>query len=568
MMKGIPVSEGYAIGFVYQWREKQLDTSKKVVKHAETEMKFLHETIKKTIVQLQELILKSKDLYGEETSKIFEAHLLIAQDPEMTSQIEMFIKNESCNMLYALKTISDQYVRMFENLDDAYLKERALDIVDVRNRMIRNALNLSPDEMVLPKQEMILVAHELTPSQIASFDLKFVKGFITQVGGKTSHSAIMSKLVGLPAIMGVDDAFKMLKHNSEIIMDAFTGEIYRDFTKETYHTYVYKRDQYLNYKESLKRLILEPTRSKDNFAYLLSGQIGSSRDVHQVIENGADGIGLFRTEFLFINRTSSPTEDEQFHEYKSVLEMMGQKPVVIRTIDLGGDKQTPYLRIKSDLNPSLGIRAIRLSIYHQDVIYLQLKALIRASIYGNLKVMFPMVASIEDILMIKQWIEDIKEEFKLLKIPYKDFPIGIMIEIPSAALMADEFAKHVDFFSIGTNDLIQYTFAADRTSEDLDYLYRPFSPAIIRLIHMTTKAAKDNHIQVAVCGEMASDPLAVPLLLGMGIDELSMSPSQILKAKDFVLNHHHSVFEYAAEYVLKLSTEKEILKFLKDNFQS
>jgi phosphoenolpyruvate-protein phosphotransferase (PTS system enzyme I) len=568
MIKGIPVSEGYAIGVVYQWRETQLDTSKKRVKHVQSEIAFLHETIEKTVIQLKELMVKSKDFYGEETSKIFEAHLLIAQDPDMTSQIEAFIQKETCNMLYALKTISDQYIQMFENLNDEYLKERTLDIIDVRNRMIRNALNLSPNEMVLPKEEMILIANELTPSQIASLDLKYVKGIITQIGGKTSHSAIMSKLVGLPAIMGVDDAFKLLKPHTEIIMDGFTGEIFADFNQETYHTYLYKRDQYFNYKESLKALISEPTRSRDLHTYLLSGQIGSSRDVNQVIENGADGIGLFRTEFLFINRTKSPTEEEQFIEYKSVLEMMGSKPVVIRTIDLGGDKQTPYLKIKSDLNPSLGIRAIRLSMYHQDVIYLQLRALIRASVYGHLKVMFPMVASIEDIFMIKQWIEDIKNEFIVSNIPYKDFPVGIMIEIPSAALMADDFAKHVDFFSIGTNDLIQYTFAADRTSEDLDYLYRPFSPAIIRLIHMTAKAAKENHIPVSVCGEMAADPLAVPLLLGMGIDELSMSPSQILKAKDFVLNHHHSVFEYAAEYVLKLTTEKEILKFLKDNFQT
>ncbi|MDX9691314.1 MAG: phosphoenolpyruvate--protein phosphotransferase [Acholeplasmataceae bacterium] len=568
MYKGIPVSEGFAIGSVYQWHETKLDTSKKKINNLDKEIAFLHETIQKTIDQLKVLMEKSRDVYGEETSKIFEAHLLIAKDPEMIIAVEQKIKNESCNMLFALKTVSDDYVAMFEKLDDAYLKERALDIVDVRNRMIRNALNLSPDEMVLPKKDMILVADELTPSQIASLDLKYVKGFITETGGKTSHSAIMSKLVGLPAIMGFDHAFKILKNDTEIIMDGFTGEVIIDYNHETYHTYLYKRDQYIVYKDSLRRLIKEPTRSQDGHSYILSGQIGSSKDVSQVIENGADGIGLFRTEFLFTNRTKAPTEDEQFVEYKSILEMMKDKPVVIRTIDLGGDKQTPYLQIKSDLNPSLGIRAIRLSIYHQDIIYKQLKALVRASIYGNLSVMFPMVASLEEIFMVKQWIQDIKIEFDSQNIPYTNFPIGIMIEIPSAALMADEFAKHVDFFSIGTNDLIQYTFAADRTSEDLDYLYRPFSPAIIRLIHMAAKAAKDNHIHISVCGEMASDRLALPLLLGMGIDELSMSPSQILKSKDFVLNHHHSVFEYAAEYVLKLSTEKEILKFLKDNFQT
>jgi phosphotransferase system enzyme I (PtsI) len=567
MIKGIPVSEGYAIGSVYLWHETTLDTSKKKVNNLASEIAFLHETIEKTKDQLHVLIHRSKDIYGEETSKIFEAHLLIVQDPEVIKSVESKIHEESCNMLYALKTVTDDYIHMFENLDDDYLKERALDIIDVRNRMIRNALNLSPDEMVLPKKEMILVAYELTPSQIASLDLNYVKGFITETGGKTSHSAIMSKLVGLPAIMGFDHAFKLLKQNKEIIMDAFTGEVITDYNSEVYHTYLYKRDQYLSYKDSLKRLIKEPTKSQDGKSYLLSGQIGSSKDVSQVIENGADGIGLFRTEFLFINRMIPPSEEDQFNEYKAILEMMKDKPVVIRTIDLGGDKQTPYLHIKSDLNPSLGIRAIRLSIYHQDVIYKQLRALVRASIYGNLSVMFPMVASLEDIFMVKQWISDIKVECDALGIPYKNFPIGMMIEIPSAALMADEFAKHVDFFSIGTNDLIQYTFAADRTSEDLDYLYRPFSPAILRLIHMAVKAAKENHIHISVCGEMASDQLALPLLLGMGVDELSMSPSQILKSKDFVLNHHHSVFEYAADYVMKLTTEKEILKFLKDNFQ-
>lgn len=566
MIKGIPVSDGYAIGKVYQWHEKQLDTSKKIIKDQHHEMVFLRDTIQKTVLQLESLKEKSKTLYGEETAKIFEAHLLIAEDPEMILAIEKMIKNESCNMLYALKFVSDSYVSMFEKLNDDYLKERALDIIDVRNRMIRNALNLSPDEMVLPQKEMILVTHELTPSQIASLDLNYVKGFITQTGGKTSHSAIMSKLVGLPAIMGLDDAFVLLKDDQEIIMDGFTGEVYHDYSKETYHTYIYKRDQYLVYKESLKRLITEPTQSQDGHRYLLSGQIGSSKDVKQVLEQGADGIGLFRTEFLFINRMTPPDEEEQFNEYKSVLEMMGDKPVVIRTIDLGGDKKTPYLNIKEDLNPSLGIRAIRLSVYQQDVIYVQLRALIRASIFGQLKIMFPMVASLEDIKMIKQWVFDIHSEFDALNIPYKKVPLGIMIEIPSAALMADEFAKHVDFFSIGTNDLIQYTFAADRTNQDLDYLYRPFSPAIIRLIHMATKAAKENHIPISVCGEMASDQLALPLLLGMGIQELSMSPSQILKSKDFVLRHHHSVFEYASEYILKCSTEKEILKYLKDSF--
>lgn len=566
MIKGIPVSDGYAIGRVYQWHEKQLDTSKIIITDQHHEMTFLRDTIQKTVSQLESLKEKSKNIYGEETAKIFEAHLLIAEDPEMILAIENKIKNESCNMLYALKFVSDYYVSMFEQLNDDYLKERALDIIDVRNRMIRNALNLSPDEMVLPKKEMILVANELTPSQIASLDLTYVKGFITQTGGKTSHSAIMSKLVGLPAIMGFDDAFTLLKDDQEIIMDGFTGEVLNDYSKETYHTYIYKRDQYLAYKESLKRLISEPTQSQDGHHYILSGQIGSSKDVKQIIEQGADGIGLFRTEFLFINRQTPPNEEEQFLEYKSVLNMMGDKPVVIRTIDLGGDKKTPYLKIKEDLNPSLGIRAIRLSLYQQDVIYVQLRALIRASIYGQLKIMFPMVASMEDIQMIKQWVFDIHSEFDALGIPYKKVPLGIMIEIPSAALMADEFAKHVDFFSIGTNDLIQYTFAADRTSQDLDYLYRPFSPAIIRLIHMAAKAAKENHIPISVCGEMASDQLALPLLLGMGIQELSMSPSQILKAKDFVLRHHHSVFEYASEYILKCSTEKEILKFLKDNF--
>lgn len=568
MIKGIPVSEGYAIGKAYHYHDQQLDTSKRHIDQPSLEIVFFHDAIEKTVKQLDELIIKSSKDFGEETSKIFEAHRLIAQDPDLVKAVEKKITEESCNMLYALKSVSDSYVSMFEKLEDPYLKERSLDLVDVTKRMMRNALNLSSDQMVLPKREMILIADELTPSQIASIQLKYVKGIITKTGGKTSHSAIIAKLLGIPAIMGVDLVFEKTHHHQEIIMDAFIGEIYINFDYQIKSDYLYKTERFLSYKESLKSLVHRPSTSNDGQSYLLTGQIGSSKDVLHVIENGADGVGLFRTEFLFINRNNAPSEEEQYEEYKSVLLSMFPKPVIIRTIDIGGDKQTPYLKSHDELNPSLGLRAIRLSIYHQTLIYHQLKALLRASIHGHLKIMFPMVATIEEVYMIKQWIKDIQIEFDANDIKYAQFEIGVMIEIPSAALMANDFAKEVDFLSIGTNDLIQYTFAADRTNQALDYLYRPFSPAIIKLIHMTAKAAHEHHKSISVCGEMASDMLAMPLLLGLGINELSMTPTMILKAKEFVLSHSHQSFVDAANHILTLDSEKEILIHLKKQFQS
>ncbi len=567
MIKGIPVSEGYAIGRTYHWHDQQLDTSKKLVTQPSLEIAFFHEAIKKTVLQLDELILKASKDFGEETSKIFEAHRLMAQDPDLVKAVEKKITDESCNMLYALKTVSDLYVSMFEKLDDPYLKERSLDLIDVTKRMMLNALNLSPDQMVLPKREMILIADELTPSQIASIQVEYVKGIITKTGGKTSHSAIITKLLGIPTIMGVSQIFEKTSNNQELIMDAFIGEIYLNSDEQTRNEYHVKAKNFLAYKESLKQLINRPSTSSDGHKYLLTGQIGSSRDIEHVIANGADGIGLFRTEFLFINRNQAPSEEEQFIEYQTVLTSMYPKPVIIRTIDIGGDKQTPYLKNYDDLNPSLGIRAIRLSIYNQALIYHQLKALIRASVIGNLKIMFPMVAAIEEVYMIKQWIKDIQVEFDLNHITYGTFEIGVMIEIPSAALMANDFAKEVDFLSIGTNDLIQYTFAADRTNQALDYLYRPFSPAIIKLISMTASAAHQHHKKISVCGEMASDMLAVPLLLGLGIHELSMTPTMVLKAKEFLISHSHQSFREAAEHVTSLDSEKEILLYLKNKFQ-
>lgn len=566
MLKGIPVSDGYAIAKCYHWIDQQVDTSKIVVQHPEKEILFFHDILNQTVQQLDTLIHQSKELFGEETSKIFEAHKLMALDPELNEAVIKRIKNESCNMIYALKTESDSYVKIFENLDDPYLKERSLDLIDVTKRMLRNALSIQVDDMVLPKEPIILVASELTPSQIAAIDSNYVKGIITETGGKTSHTAIIAKLIGIPMIMGVDDVFKLTTHQNMMIMDAFQGEIITSYTHETYQYYMGKRDGYDHYKQSLKALVMQPSTTLDQKNYLLSGQIGSSKDSEQIIMNGAKGVGLFRTEFLFINRLDAPSEEEQYLEYKKVLEQFYPETVTIRTIDLGGDKMTPYLKTLNELNPSLGIRAIRLSIYHQKIIYEQLRALLRASSHGNLKIMFPMISTIEELLQAKEWINDIKHEFDSLHISYGSFDIGMMIEVPSAALMANEFAKHVDFFSIGTNDLIQYTFAADRTHQDLDYLYRPFSPAIIKLIYMTVEAAKKQNKWVSVCGEMASDMLAVPLLLGLGIDELSMSSNVILKAKDFIRKSNQSMFEKVANDIITCSTEKEIIKRLKEAY--
>jgi len=431
--------------------------------------------------------------------------------------------------------------------------------------MIKNALNLSMTDLSKIRTNVILVAHDLTPSQTAQIDSSRVLGFITEIGGKTSHSAIIARILGIPAVVGASKALEFLTDGDEIILDGMEGYIIKNYHQSTQDEYIQKIRDREQQHQALKSMIGKPTLSLDQHPYQLVANIGSSRDLKHVKEHDAEGIGLFRTEFLFLDRNALPSEEEQFIEYKKVLEKMNPKPVVIRTLDIGGDKNLSYLKFEQELNPFLGKRAIRLCLEEIDLFKTQLRALVRASAYGNLKIMFPMIATLEEFLKAKALLTSIQQELDEEKIPYHPFELGIMIEIPVAALNAHHLAKHVDFFSIGTNDLIQYTMAADRMNQSLDYLYQPFHPAILRLIKMVADAAKKYHIWSSVCGEMASDLLAAPLLLGLGIQELSMIPNNILKTRKLLSTLKHLELEKIALSVLELESEEQVISLLKQH---
>jgi len=567
MIKGIPVSEGYAFAKVLRIIDDSIDTSKKIVSDPLQEINHFYEAIDKTVLQLNALKDETEKKFGIDTAKIFEAHMMIADDPEIKNLVVDKIKVESCNLVYALKSVVDYYVDLFKDLDDEYLKERASDLIDVSQRMIKNALNISMTDLSKIQEQVILVAHDLTPSQTAQIDSSKVLGFITEIGGKTSHSAIIARILGIPAVVGASKVLNFLNDGDEIILDGMEGFIIKNYSQTIKNNYIQKIKNYELQNQALKSMIGKKTVSMDQHPYELVANIGSSRDLNHVLEHDAEGVGLFRTEFLFLDRNALPSEEEQFIEYKKVLEKLSPKPVVIRTLDIGGDKNLSYLKFEQELNPFLGKRAIRLCLDEIELFSTQLRALIRASAFGNLKIMFPMIATLEEFLKAKALVDSIKKEFDTKKIPYHPFELGIMIEIPAAALNANHLAKHVDFFSIGTNDLIQYTMAADRMNQSLDYLYQPFNPAILRLIKMVADAAKKHHIWSGVCGEMASDLLAAPLLLGLGIHELSMIPNNILKTRKLLSTLNHSELEKIALNVLELESEEQVLSLLKQYIQ-
>ncbi|MBU1141951.1 MAG: phosphoenolpyruvate--protein phosphotransferase, partial [Firmicutes bacterium] len=540
-----------------------IDSSKKKITDIDLEIKKFDEAIEKTKEQLSNLYMLAEKKFGIETARIFESHLLITEDPEIKGAVHQKIRNESVNLSYALKTVVTGFMDLFQALDDDYLKERAVDLLDVYKRILKNAFDIQIVDLAAVQHQVILLAHELTPSETAQIDPKYVLGFATETGGKTSHSAIIARLLGVPALVGAKDIMTKFENGQEIILDGILGEIIDDFDDEIKSLYIKKEKAFDLANQALEKMKGVLSTTLDGHPITLAGNIGSSKDLNHILNHDADGIGLYRTEFLYLDHQTFPTEDEQFNDYKNVLEKMNPKPVVIRTLDIGGDKNLPYLKMANEMNPFLGKRAIRLSLDEKELFRTQLRALIRASAYGNLKIMFPMIATLGEFLEAKEIVESIKKELDSNNIKYNDFELGIMIEIPSAALMADSLAKHVDFFSIGTNDLIQYTMAADRMNESVGYLYQPFNPAILKLIQMVTTAAKKNKIWTSVCGEMGGDLNAGPILIGLGVTELSMTPTQILKMRRVISTMNYSDLQQIALNVLELESEEEVLLELK-----
>lgn len=558
--KGYGVSPGIAIGnivikksFEYEITDKSVDS----VKIAKKEFENILEKCRKDTKKLYEKMLKNS---GKKEAQIFQAHLMILKDPEFIDKVISEIETSKKNIAFCLNKVSNEFITMFENMDDEYLKQRALDIKDIKERLLKIIFGYKEIEN-LEKENQIIVAKELTPSDTAKLDLEKVKGFITETGGETSHTAIMAKSLELPAIVGVKDIIKNIENDKKIILDASTGEIIIDPTKKIINEYQLRKEKLKDFRNKLKEYKSQPTKTKDGKLIELASNIGTFKDVEGCIKYGSEGIGLFRTEFLYMNSSDFPTEQEQFEIYKKVAKKMKNKPIIIRTMDIGGDKELSYFDFPEEMNPFLGYRAIRMCLDKKDLFKIQLRAILRASYYGNIKIMFPMISNLEELKEAKKVVDSVKIELNKEDIKFdNNLEIGMMIEVPSAAIISDILAKYVDFFSIGTNDLIQYTVAVDRMNENLKDLYNPLNPAILRLINMVIKNGHKNDIWVGMCGEVAGNSDIIPILLGMGLDEFSMSSINILKSRYLINNLSYKDMKNYSEEILNCETIKEIEK--------
>jgi phosphoenolpyruvate-protein phosphotransferase (PTS system enzyme I) len=566
-IQGIAASSGIAIAKAFRLEEPELTVEKKSINDAEEEVQRFNAAVEKAKSELEAIKERAKEEMGEDKAAIFAAHLLVLSDPELLNPIIDKIRSENINAEFALKETADMFVQMFESMDNEYMKERAADIRDVTKRVLAHLLGVQISNPSMISEEVIIVAEDLTPSDTAQLNRKYVKGFTTDIGGRTSHSAIMARSMEIPAVVGTKTVMKEIENGMTVIVDGIDGLVIVNPSTEVLAKYEKKKEDFEAQKGEWAKLVNEKTVTSDGHHVELAANIGTPDDVKGVLENGGEGIGLYRTEFLYMGRDQLPTEDEQFEAYKTVLEKMNGKPVVVRTLDIGGDKELPYLNLPKELNPFLGFRAIRLCLEEQDLFRTQLRALLRASVYGNLKIMFPMIATLEEFRQAKGILLEEKEKLVAEGVQVSDhIEIGMMVEIPSTAVLADQFAKEVDFFSIGTNDLIQYTMAADRMNERVSYLYQPYNPSILRLINMIIEAAHKEGKWVGMCGEMAGDPIAIPILLGLGLDEFSMSATSILPARSQLKKLSKKEAESFKQTILSMSTTEEVVDFVKKKF--
>lgn len=561
MLKGIAASSGVAISKVYKLERPVLVVNPNF-SDLETELKIFSESIEKTKVDIEKVKSKAVGRLSDDELAIFDAHLMVASDPEFVGQIEEHIRNGS-SVSTAVENVKSMFVGMFEAMEDEYFRERAADIKDVTYRLLAHTLNVKIPDLSLIDEEVIIVAHDLTPSDTAQLDRQYVKGFATEIGGRTSHSAIMARSLEIPAVVGIKGVLENTNDDDIIILDALTGNVLINPENKTIDLYRKKEVEYAEYRESLKQLISAESVTVDGHRVEIAGNIGNAKDVVAVLENGGDGVGLYRTEFLYMDATSLPSEEDQYNAYKAVLEAMGDKLVVIRTLDIGGDKELSYLKFPHELNPFLGYRALRLCLDRPDIFRTQLRALLRASVHGKLAIMFPMVATVNEFRAAKALLEDERKNLTEEGIAVSDqLQVGIMIEIPAAAVNARNLAKEADFFSIGTNDLIQYTMAADRMNQQVSYLYQPYNPSILNLIKMAIDGAHAEGKWCGMCGEMAGEELAVPVLLGLGLDEFSMSATSILAARKMVRSLNYQEMKEMANRALECGTQEEVLDII------
>ena len=563
MLKGKGVSRGIELGNVIKIKKVERKIEKKTVKNeqVEHELERLHKALNEVINETE---IQLKNISGTE-SDIMQAYLMILQDPSLISETENAIKNDKYNAEYAVEVGFNSVVQIFQNMDDEYMASRAGDILDIKNRVLGKMLNEKTVDLSKLKPNTIIVATELTTSETAKLDFKNISGIITEIGGENSHTSIMARTHAIPAITGIENATSILKNDDNVAIDGTLGEIYVNPTEEEKQKLLTLQKQLEEEKLELEKYKNEETKTIDGTKVKLYANIGILKDVEVAIEKTAEGIGLFRSEFLYMDSDTMPTEESQFEVYKNVAEMMQGKEVIIRTLDIGGDKELKYLKLEKEANPFLGLRAIRLCLDNLPLFKTQLRAILRASAFGKIEIMFPMISSIEELRKAKKVLEECKKELDNENIEYnKNIKVGIMVEIPSAALIADKLAKECDFFSIGTNDLIQYTVAVERGNEKISRLYTKFHPSVIKLIKMAIDGAHSANIICGMCGEAAGDLFYIPLLIGLGLDEFSMNSNSLLNARKRINNLDKAECVKLSEEILQMSSAEEVEERLKE----
>ena len=565
-MKGTSASAGIGIGKAAIVEETELVIKKETISDAAAEKERFHAALNQAMEETDALAKDLATRVGEKEAEILNGHLMLLSDPMLTGEIENTIAGENACSEYAIESVCNMYADMFASMGDELMQQRATDMRDIKTRMQKILLGVSSVDIASLPAGSIIVAKDLTPSMTAGINPDNVCGIVTELGGKTSHSAILARALEIPAVVAVEGFLNNVKDGDTVVLDGSEGIVFVNPEETITAEYETKRTAYLKEKKELDQYIGKPTVTKDGVTIELVANIGKPEDVDKVLQYDAEGIGLFRTEFLFMDRNSMPTEDEQFEAYHKVAIAMNGKPVIIRTLDIGGDKEIPYMGLKKDENPFLGYRAIRFCLDRREDVYRpQLRALLRASAFGNIKIMVPMVTCLEEFREAKAMIEEVKAELDLKGIAYKrDIQVGIMVETAAASLMADAFAKEVDFFSIGTNDLTQYTMSVDRGNDKVSYLYSPLNPAVLRSIRHIIQCGRKEGIMVGMCGEAASDPLMIPLLLAFGLNEFSMSASAVLNARKLITGYSIAELQSIADQAMSFVTAGEVEAYMRE----
>lgn len=566
VVKGIAASDGIGIAEAYLLVDPDLSFDKKKIEDTDAEYQRVDKAFADSIDELNKIKENAKDRLGDDELAVFDAHIAILSDPEMKKQIQQEIEGQKITAEQATTDVMDMFSDTLAAMkDNQYMQERAADVKDVEKRALSHLLGKQLPNIAAIDKPVVIVAHEITPSDTSQMDKKFVKGMVTDLGGRTSHAAIMSRTLRIPAIVGSENITSSVKSGQQIIVDGLNGDAIVDPSDDEVDEYQKKAADFEKERAEWAKMVDAPSKSKDGKDFEIAANIGTPDDVVDAVKQGADGVGLFRSEFLYMGSDHMPTEDEQFEAYKKAVVGMKGKPVVVRTLDIGGDKPLDYLPLPKEMNPFLGYRAIRISLHDPEKIFKpQLRALIRASEFGSISIMFPMIGTLAELRAAKKVYNECVEELQ------KDHPgigknvqIGMMIEVPLAAINADKMAEEVDFFSIGTNDLIQYNFAADRGNDAVSYLYQPLNPAFLGLINHVIKAAHRHNTKAAMCGEMAGDELALPLLMGMGLDEYSMSATSILRTRSMMSKLDTKDCAALVEKALDMDTQEDVEKLVK-----